>query len=133
MGDIPPDLLHVAGSLGAILLLAGIAWSLKLGPRRRLDSDDEAREAGAEALDGFVPIAVARDRDGEAALLRDDEGRILLLRQHGSHFAGRLLGDTASARIEDGALIVDSGERRYGVVRLAIDQPEAWRDAIARL
>ena len=45
MTDIPPDLLQFAGSLGAILLLAGIAWSLKLGPRRRLDSDDAAREA----------------------------------------------------------------------------------------
>lgn len=125
--------MRFAGSLIAILLLAGLAWWLKLGPQRRLDSDDAAREAAHEALDGFDPVAVARDREGRAALLRDAEGRILLLRQHGSHFAGRLLGKTASARIEDGALIVDSGERRYGTVRLDIAEPEPWRDAIARL
>ena len=67
------------------------------------------------------------------ALLRDADDRLLLIRQHGSHFAGRLLGENASARIENGTLIVDSGEQRYGAVRLAIADPEAWRDAIARL
>ena len=130
---LPPDLLRFAGSLVAILLLAGLAWSLKLGPQRKLDSDDAAREAAREALDGFEPVAVARDREGRAALLRDADDRLLLIRQHGSHFAGRLLGENASARIEDGTLIVDSGERRYGAVRLAVADAEAWRDAIARL
>ena len=125
--------MRFAGSLIAILLLAGLARWLKLGPQRRLDNDDAAREAAQEALDGFEPVAIARDRAGGAALLRDAEGRILLLRRHGSHFAGRLLDGNARAGIDDGALIVDSGERRYGVVRLDIDQPEAWRDAIARV
>lgn len=125
--------MRFAGSLVAILLLAGLAWWLKLGPQRRLDSDDAAREAAHEALDGFEPVAMARDRDGRATLLRDAEGRVLLLRQHGSHFAGRLLDQKARARIEGGALIVDNGERRYGVVRLDIAEPETWRDAIARL
>ena len=130
---LPPDLLRFAGSLIAILLLAGLAWSLKLGPQRRLDSDDAAREAAHEALDGFEPVAVARDREGRAALLRDADDRLLLIRQHGTHFAGRLLDTRANARIEEGSLTVDCGERRYGAVRLAIADPETWRDAIARL
>ena len=124
--EIPPDLLRFGGSLVAIVLLAGLAWWLKLGPQRPLDSDDAAREAAREALDGFEPVAVARDREGRAALLRDREGRILLLRQHGTHFAGRLLGPAATARIEDGVLVVDSGERRYGSVRLTLDDSETW-------
>ena len=130
---LPPDLLRFAGSLIAILLLAGLVWSLKLGPERRLDSDDAAREAAHEALDGFEPVAVVRDHEGRAALLRDADDRLLLIRQHGTHFAGRLLRENASARIENGTLIVDSGERRYGAVRLAIADPETWRAAIARL
>ena len=130
---LTPDLLRFAGSLIAILLLAGLAWSLKLGPQRQMDSDEAAREAAREALDGFEPVALARDREGRAALLRDADDRLLLIRQHGTHFAGRLLRENASARIENGTLIVDSGERRYGAVRLAIADAEAWRDAIARL
>lgn len=130
---LPPDLLRFAGSLIAILLLAGLAWSLKLGPQRRLDSDKAAREAAHEALDGFEPVSMARDLEGRAALLREADGRLLLIRQHGAHFAGRLLDTRATARIEEGVLIVDCGERRYGAVRLAIADPETWRDAIARL
>ena len=130
---IPPDLLRFAGSLAAILLLAGLAWWLRLGPQRSLESDDAARDAARDALDGFEPIALARDREGSAALLRDAEGRILLIRQHGSHFAGRLLDTRASARIVEGALLVDSGEKRYGATRLELDDPEPWRAAIARL
>ena len=133
MGEVPPEILRFAGSLGAILLLAGLAWRLKLGPQRALDSDDAAREAADEALDGFEPVAMVRDREGRAALLRDAGGRVLLLRQHGTHFAGRLLGPKASARIEDGALIVDSGERSFGTARLDVENPDAWRETIARL
>ena len=92
-----------------------------------------ARAAAREALDGFEPVTVARDREGHAALLRDADDRLLLLRQHGTHFAGRLLGAEANARIEKGVLIVDCGERSYGTVRLDIADPETWRDAIARL
>lgn len=130
---IPPDLLRFAGSLAAILLLAGLAWWLKLGPQRLFDSDDAARAAARDALDGFEPVALARDREGRAALLRDAEGRILLIRQHGTHFAGRLLDARASVRTVEGALLVDSGEKRYGMVRLELDDPEPWRAAIARL
>ncbi len=124
--EIPPALLQFVGSLAAIGALAALAWWLKLGPARRLESEEDARREANEAVDGFAPVEIALDREGRAALLRDAKGQILLLRQHGTHFAGRVLTPAASARIDGGALVVDTAERRYGGVRLHLDDPSAW-------
>ena len=124
--EIPPALLQLVGSLAAIAALAALAWWLKLGPARRLESEADARREASEAADGFEPVEVALDREGRAALLRDGAGHILLLRQHGTHFAGRLLTPAAHARIDDRALVVDTAEKRYGRVRLELGDPSAW-------
>lgn len=124
--DLPPALLQFLGSLAAILIVFAIARALKLGPAPRLASEDEARAAANEAVDGFAATQVGLDREGRGALLRDASGRVLLLRVHGVHFAGRLLTPAASARIEGGALLVDTAERRYGAARLKIEDPQAW-------
>ena len=120
------QLFQFLGSLAAILLLAGLAWWLKLGPERRLSSEEEARRAAAEAADGFEAKDLALDAEGRAALLRDVQGRIMLLRPHGTHFAARILTPAATARIESDTLIVDTSERRYGSATLRIAEPQAW-------
>lgn len=124
--EIPPALLQFIGSLAAIVALAALAWWLKLGPPRRLGSEEDARREASDAVDGFEPAEVALDREGRAALLRDTAGQVLLLRQHGTHFAGRILTRAAQARIETGALVVDTAEMRYGGVRLELEDPSAW-------
>ncbi|TMM48074.1 hypothetical protein [Qipengyuania marisflavi] len=130
---VPPALLQFLASLAAVLVVGGIVWWLKLGPERTLTSDAEARIAANEAVDGFDPVAVSLDKDGRGALLRDASGQILLLRPHGTHFAGRLLGPAASAQLDGEALIVDSGERRFGSHRLALTDASAWMQAIAAI
>ena len=127
---LPPALLQFLGSLAAILVLAAIAWRLKLGPEPRLDGENAARRAADEAVSGFEPVAIGLDSEGRGALLRDSGGRVLLLRPHGSHFAGRLLSDQADARIEDGVLVVDTAEKLYGSARLALADASAWMQAI---
>lgn len=124
--EIPPALLQFVGSLAAIAVLAALAWWLRLGPARRLESEADARREASEALDGFEAVDIALDRDGRAGLLRDARGQVLLLRQHGAHFAGRVLTPAAHARIDGGALVVDTAERRYGGVRLELDEPSVW-------
>jgi len=123
---VQDQLFQFLGSLAAILLLAGLAWWLKLGPERRLSSEEEARRAAAEAADGFEAKDLALDAEGRAALLRDVQGRIMLLRPHGTHFAARILTPAATARIESDTLIVDTSERRYGSATLRIAEPQAW-------
>ncbi len=128
--DLPPALLQFLGSLVAILALAAIAWAMKLGPERRLTSPEEALEAAEEAISGFDAVALALDADGRGALLRDAQRRILLLRPHGTHFAGRILTAAAKARLEGDALVIDTAEKRYGAARLRVDEADAWMQAI---
>lgn len=114
------------GSLAAILALAALAWWLKLGPEPRLANEAEARQAAQEAVDGFEPGIIAIDREGRGALLCDGSGRLLVLRPHGTHFAGRILTPHARVQLTDGKLDIDTGERRFGTVRLEIDDAPAW-------
>ncbi|MDG5748225.1 hypothetical protein P8Q88_08525 [Qipengyuania sp. XHP0207] len=128
--DLPPAFFQFLGSLAAILVLSALAWQLKLGPTPRLEDDDAAVEAAEEAVSGFEPVAIGRDSHGHGALLRDAQGRILLLRPHGSHFAGRLLTAQAHAKLDDGALVIDTAEKRYGKARLSLADASAWMQAI---
>lgn len=118
------------GSLVAILMLAGLAWWLRLGGAPRLDSEDAVRRAAGEVEDGFDPVTSARDAEGAAALARDAAGRIMVIKRHGNRFAGRVLGADAAARVAGGQIEVDPGEARFGTVFLTIPDAEAWADAI---
>ncbi len=130
-------ILQFAGSLVAILLLAWLAGKLGLGGAPKLDSDDAVRQAAEQADDGYTPVSIARDSTGRAALARDAANKIMVLRPHGSHIAGRILGAGASARLWQDrgytTLEVDCGERRFGAVFLDIENPDTWVEAINRL
>jgi hypothetical protein len=128
--ELPPALLQFLGSLVAIFALAGIAVWLKLGPTPRLADEDAARIAAEEAVSGFVPVAIGLDRDGGGAVMRDTAGRVLLLRPHGVHFAGRILTPAARAQQDGDTLVIDTAEKRYGAARLVLDDASAWVDAI---
>ena len=114
------------GSLAAILVLAAIARGFRLGPAPTLKDESEARRAADEAVDGFAPLEIALDAQGRGAVMSDAQGRILLLRPHGTHFAGRLLTSRAEARVEGETLVVDTAERRFGAAHLEVADPQAW-------
>jgi hypothetical protein len=132
------DLLtQTAGSLVAILALAGLAWWLRLGPALPLANGDDVRRIAAEIEDGFAPVAIACDEEGAGALARDAQGRIMLIKPHGNRFAGRVLTSGASATLKDHPgefnIIIDSGERHFGRLALTLPEPEAWAEAINRV
>lgn len=131
--NVPPEVLQFLGSLGAILALAWFARALKLGGDPRLVDDAAAMHAAGQAIDGYAPIEIARDQQGRGAILRDSAGRILLLKPHGNKFAGRMLGPQSHAQADKASLMVDSGERRFGSVTLAIDNADAWAEAVNAL
>jgi hypothetical protein len=128
-------LFQTAGSLVAILALAGLAWWLKLGGVPALDSDEAVRRAAGEVEDGFTSVATAHD--GKVALARDAAGRIMVIKRHGNRFAGRVLGPGTTARLwrdlGQTAVEVDPGEARFGKVFLDIPDAETWADAVNRL
>ena len=130
-------LTQTAGSLVAILALAGLAWWLKLGGAPRLDSAEAVARAAGEVEDGFAPVATSHDAEGASALACDGAGRIMVIRRHGNRFAGRVLGPGATARpdVQPGEfnLVVDPGEPRFGKVFLTLPDAQAWAEAINRL
>ncbi len=131
--DIDPQILIFAGSLVAIFALAGLARWLKLGGTPTLGSEADAARAAGEVWDGYEPLEIALDKQGAAALLRDDEGRIMVIKRHGNRFAGRILTGNASASVTGEGIEVATGEARYGSVSLTIRDAASWADAVNAL
>jgi len=131
---MPPELLQLAGSLIAILALAWIAARLGLGGDVRLRDEAQVRRLAEEAQFGFDPVATAIDRAGLAALVRDDQGRIMLLRRHGARFAARLLDSHAHVRLDRNFLVVGTGDRQFGQITLDLGaEASAWAASLRRI
>lgn len=128
------QLLQFAGSLVAILVLAWLAHRLGLGGDTRIRDEAHARALADDALCGFEPVDIAIDKSGIGALLRDAQGRVMLLRRHGSHFASRLLDNHLHVRLDRNLLGVGTGEKRFGTVTLDLgDKAPAWAASLRRL
>lgn len=119
-------LVQFAGSVLAVLLLVIVAWRLRLGGDPRIADEADARELADNALCGFDAVDVALDCAGRGALLRDAEGRIILLAPHGNRFVGRLLDAGARARIDGERLVITAGERRLAPAALELADAAAW-------
>jgi len=131
--ELSPALVQFIGSLVGIFALAGLAYWLKLGPAPKLANENDARDAAEQAVSGFSPVEIGIDRGGKAALLRDQAGRLLLLRLHGNRFAGRILSQDATMDLAGNQLTVDSGEKHFGRCTLELNNGDAWVAALQRL
>ena len=126
--------LQLGGSLAAILLLAWFARWLGLGGHVRLRDADEACDLARAAVCGFDPKEVALDRAGIGALLRDSQGRVMLLRRHGAHFAARLLASHEGTRLDRNFLTLTTDEKTFGTVTLDLGaEAQAWAGSLRHL
>jgi len=128
------DLAKIAGSLVAILALAGFAKLLRLGEDERIRGEAHAIELAGQAVFGFAATELALDRAGIGALLRDAEGRQMLLRRHGAMWVGRLLDHHAEARLDRDFLTIGTGEKTFGSVTLHLGEAaQVWAAGLRRL
>lgn len=128
------QLFQIGASLLAILALAFVAWKLGLGGDLRIRDEAHARELADEAICAFEAEDAAIDRAGYGALLRDREGRVMLLRRHGSHFACRLLDGHTQSRLDRNFLTVGTSDRRFGEVTLDLGaNAQYWAASLRRL
>lgn len=128
------QMLQFAGSLLAILALAWIASKLGLGGDTRIRDEAHLRALAEEALYGFEPVEIAIDRGGIGALARDADGRVMLLRRHGAHFAARLLDNQLHVSLDRNLLAVGTGEKRFGTITLDLgDKAPAWAASLRGL
>lgn len=126
--------LQVLGSLVAILVLAWLARRMNLGGDPRIASPEQARVLAEDAVCGFDAQAVVVDRAGIGALVRDAANRVLLIRQHGSHFAARELTSHAGVRLDGRFLTITTDDRRFGTITLDLgEQAQVWAASLRRL
>lgn len=128
------ELLKLAGSVAAILFIAWLARYWGLGGDVRLRSEDQARAIAEEVIVGFEPTQIAIDKAGIGALMRDAQGRHLLVRRHGAQWAGRLLDRHSETRLDQNFLTVGTGEKTFGAVTLNLgDQAQYWAAGLRHL
>jgi len=131
---VTAELLKLAGSIAAILFIAWFARFLRLGGDVRIRSEEQAREIANETCCGFDPVEIAIDKAGIAALLRDADGRHLLVRRHGVQWTGRLLDRHNDSRLDQNFLTVGTGEKTFGTVTLNLgSQASHWAAGLRHL
>ncbi len=127
-------LVQLALSLVAVLLMAAIARWMKLGGDVRIRDEDQARLLADQAVCGFNPSEVVIDRAGIGALLKDAEGRQMLIRRNGAHFVGRLLDRNVAARLDRNFLTIGTGERTFGKITLDLGKnAQYWASGLRHL
>ena len=83
---------------------------------------------------GFDATEVTLDRAGIGALLRDADGRVMLIRRHGARFAARLIDRDADTRLDRNFLTIATSDRRFGKVTLDLGpQAQVWAGSFRRL
>jgi hypothetical protein len=113
--------LQLAGSLAAILILAGLAWALKLGRaghEGKIDDPENAGQAAEEALAGFHALGALVGDDRAAALVAGEHGRVAVVKRHGARVAVREVR-WGQVRATPAGMLVETGDRRFGAVTVA--------------
>ncbi|MGN6819213.1 MAG: hypothetical protein ACTHJR_11155 [Sphingomonas sp.] len=110
------QLIQLAGSVVAILALAGVARWLKLG-ESRIANEDDARRFAEEALAGFEGGRALVSGDGCAALVAG-HGAIAVVKRHGAKVAVRRLVPPVEVHEAVEGATVETGERLFGPVVL---------------
>lgn len=128
------ELVKLGASLIAILALAWFAKLLKLGGDIRIRDAAHARAIASETVYGFEPTDIALDKAGIGALLKDAQGRQMLIRRHGVAFVGRLLDRKVDARLDRNFLTIGTGEKTFGKVTLDLGEAaQYWAAGLRHL
>lgn len=112
------ELIQLGASLLAVLFVAWLVGRMGLGGDPRIADEAHAIRLAEEAEAGFRGIEVARDRAGFAAIVRNGEGRQMLVRAHGNHFAARPIDASVEGRLDKDFLTLTTDERTFGAVTL---------------
>ena len=91
-----------AGSLAAVLLLAGIAWLLKLGGTRKLETGDDAIALAEALCSGFEGKAGVVSTSGELAAATGGSGDLVLIEPMGARHRARRIAGARVAMLCDG-------------------------------
>ncbi|MCW4462336.1 hypothetical protein OK349_11520 [Sphingomonas sp. BT-65] len=101
-----------AGSLAAVLALAGMAWLLKLGGTQRLETGADAIRLAEALSSGFEGKAGIVSTSGEFAAVAGGPGDLVLVEPMGARHRARRISGARIAMLDggpDGATITLQG------------------------
>ena len=135
--DIGPALIIGAQTLLSLILVTALwlfARALRLGGDVRIADAAHAAQLAEAALSGFRAEDITLDRARIGALVRDDAGRILLIRRHGARFVASELVSHAGIRLDRHTLTLETGDRQYGTLTLDLGaDAQIWAASLRRL
>jgi hypothetical protein len=111
-----------AGSLAAVLMLAGIAWALRLGGENRIATPADASRIAEDWIAGFEAHDAVICSNGGGALVFGTRGSVALIRPSGARFIVREVRSPRWRSSESG-LEFETGDRT--LVRLYLPQAAA--------
>jgi hypothetical protein len=114
------EAIKLAGSLVAVFAVAWLVRRMRLGGEARIRDAAHAIQLAEEAEVGFGGSEVALDRAGFAAIVRNAEGRQMLVRAHGVQFAARAMDAGFSGRLDKDMLTLTPPEQTFGSVTLML-------------
>lgn len=109
--------LVLAGSLAALLVLAGIAWAFVGRRGGRIESPEAAADAAEAELPGFVTANAVVGADGLGALAVSDDGRVAVMRRRARRIVAREV-PWSTVRSTAQGIVVETDDRRLGRVPL---------------
>ncbi len=108
------------GSFIIILAVTALVRGLRLG-EVRLENRSQACAWAERNIPFFTAQEAIISEDGQSALVIDSEEQIVVIKRHGSKFAGRLLSKPIDARQEGPIWCIGSGDKQFGRVRMQCD------------
>lgn len=135
--DIGPALIigaETVVSLIIVVALYGLSRVLRLGGDVRIADAAHAARLAEATCTGFAAQDITLDRARIGALVRNREGRILLIRRHGARFVGSELTSHQGIRLDRHTLTLETGDRQFGALTLDLGaDAQIWAASLRRL
>jgi hypothetical protein len=135
--DIGPALIIAVETLISLVMIMALyvfARALRLGGDVRITDKAHAAQLAQAAVPCFQAQDITLDRARIGALVRDHDGRILLIRRHGARFVGSELTSHAGIRLDRHTLTLETGDRQFGTLTLDLgNEAQIWAASLRRL
>lgn len=126
--------IQLAASLVAVLALGWLARQMGLGGDVRIADEGHAIRLAYDGLYGFAGVDAAVDRAGYSALVRDREGRHVLIMIKGNKFVTRLVAPPIEGRLDQKLLTIDLREPDCPPVTLNLgEKAQYWASGLRHI
>jgi hypothetical protein len=128
------EIAKLVGSLVAVLLLGWIAKWMGLGGEIRIRDEDHAKQLAFEGQNSFIGVDAVVDLGGYSALVRDADGRHVVIALLGNHFVTRMIRPPIEGRLNQKLLTIELQDPDFEPVTLNLgEQAQFWASGLRHI